>query len=111
MVALGVAAAATAGLLIYKVMSGKAASKADPIESEINAEETLESELENNFFLDSAASLTENEKLIVKWMTDQLDSLKGQSDNNKITVLNRRVQKEDFLRIMMIVEGRANVHC
>lgn len=32
------------------------------------------------------------------------------SDDNKVIVVNRRVQKEDFLRLMMIVEGRANVH-
>lgn len=107
LVALGVAAAATAGLLLYKAFTVKA-QPAEAADSDIPAG-TQEQELENNFFLDPKAPQSESEKLIVKWVSDQLDSLKGQQDDNKILVVNRRLQKEDFLRLMMIIEGRTNV--
>jgi hypothetical protein len=34
----------------------------------------------------------------------------GQQDDEKLTVINRRLQKEDFLRLMMVFEGRAVIY-
>ena len=34
----------------------------------------------------------------------------GQQDDGKLTVINRRLQKEDFLRLMMVFEGRAAIY-
>ena len=70
MLALGVAAVATASFLVYRVVSGKGKNVPDNESEQPHEDETTPEVLENNFFLDPAASHEENEKLIVKWMND-----------------------------------------
>ena len=73
LVALGVAAIATAGYLFMK-QSGqqKAASGQESVkdesESEVAHEETMPEVLENSFFLELSESAKKNEELIIKWV-------------------------------------------
>jgi len=109
MFALGVAAVATAGFLVYRAVSGKGKNVPDT-ESEQPDDETIAEELEVNFFIDPAASHEENEKLIVKWMNNQVEALLGQQGDGKLTVINRKLEMEDFFRLMIIFEGRAVIY-
>jgi len=47
--------------------------------------------LENSFFLDPALASAECEKLIVKWMCDQVDSLRLQNMDGKLNITARKL--------------------
>ena len=70
MFALGVAAAMTAGFLVYRSVTSKGRNVNNNESEAPHEDETDPVVLENNFFLDPSASHEENEKLIVKWMND-----------------------------------------
>ena len=110
-VAVGAAALATAGYLIYKSFTAEKDGKGDndAVSEAGQAVDTEPEYLENAFFLDASAPPRENEERIVKWMNDQVSALLSQNDDGKLSVVDRKLQKEDFLRAMMIIQGRANV--
>lgn len=95
-----VAAVATAGFLFYKKMTANKSSKG-------SREDTDENEpLELSFFLDAAAPIAENEKLIVKWVNDQVKALLSTNDDKKLTVIQRKLRKTDYLAAMVLIFGR-----
>ena len=113
LVALGVAAIATAGYLFMKQSGTKAVPAAESAhgdtESEAAHEETLPEVLENSFFLELSESAKKNEELIVKWMKEQCDVLLSANEDSKLAVVNKKLGKEDFLRTMMIIQNRMYV--
>ena len=112
LVAIGAAAIATAGYLIYKSVTVADSKGADdaPNDNESQAVETEAEVLENGYFLEAELSQArQNEESIVKWMNDQVDALLSQNEDRKLNVVNRKLQKEDFHRVMMIIQCRASV--
>ena len=113
LVALGVAAIATAGYLFMKGSSAskpvQADSARDAGDSETAHEETLPEVLENSFFLELSDTVKKNEELIVKWMKEQCDVLLGANEDQKLAVVDRKLAKEDYLRVMMIIQNRTTV--
>ena len=91
MLALGIAAIATAGYLFFKGRAATGKVCVADSESEQAREETEEpEELPNNFFLDPSATYAENERLIVKWMNDQIEA-------QNFSVVDRKLKNiEDF---------------
>lgn len=106
----GLGAIVAAGIVMYAGKSGKKAKKdlkniassAAPVEETI---ETMEEEedLENSFFIDSKLTSQDVEKLIVKWMKDQIDSLLHQNIETKLNVTDRKLNQDDYYRVMMII--------
>jgi len=91
LLALGIAAIATAGYLFFKGRAAAGKVCVADSESEQAREETEEpEELPNNFFLDPSATYAENERLIVKWMNDQIEA-------QNFSVVDRKLKNiEDF---------------
>ena len=108
LLALSLAAVAAAGLIVYKGMSVKDTKDQDSDRSNsvdpVIEEGTVEDEvLENGFFMDPNATHQECEKLIVKWMNEQIDSLRYQAFDGKLKITARKLNQEDFYRVMMII--------
>ena len=112
LVAIGLAAVATAGFVLYKSVTGNkdGAADAESAFSEADQQQTSpEVELENSFFLDAEKSWSANESAITKWMNDQVESLLSQNEDRKLDVRDRKLSEEDFLRFMLILQGRQAV--
>lgn len=47
----------------------------------------------------------------MKWMSDQIDSLRFQNYESKLKITDRKLSQDDFYRLMMIIQGRYEVMC
>ena len=45
----------------------------------------------------------------MKWMNDQVEALLGQNEDGKLSVVNRKLQKEDYHRVLLIIQCRSAV--
>ena len=105
LVALGLAAVATAGYLLLK-KGGQAAEEPGSEGTMAELDETqTQGVIENNFFMDPEFSLVQKQDKIEKWLKDQLDHLLGQQDDGKLTVIDKKLQKEDYYKIKNMEEG------
>ena len=110
------AGAVAAGMIVYNSMKGKKSKKNQTpeaarkeTEEEEKHVETLQEELENNFFMDPTKSAKENQDIITKWMNDQIDTILGQYFDAKLEVKNLVIKMEDFERVMLIINCRQTV--
>ena len=95
-IAIGLAATAIAGLLIYKTMN------ADKIEEDVIPERF--------FFVDPALSIEDKEAAITKWAKEQVDTLLSNTgDSDTLRAPKGILVKEDFLVLINIVENRIKV--
>lgn len=76
-------------------------------------ESTFEEEeaLEHSFFIDANLTANEADKIILKWMSEQIDDLRFQYYEGKMKITERKLTQDDFFRIMMIIQGRYEVMC
>ena len=92
-IAIGLAATAIAGLLIYRTM--KAEEEVVP---------------DRFFFIDPALSIDEKDAAITKWAKEQVDSLlQSVGDSDTLRAPKGILVKEDFLILVNIVENRVKV--
>ena len=45
----------------------------------------------------------------MQWLQNQVEALLGQQDDRKLTVISRRLQQEDYQRLMILIEARGSV--
>ena len=103
LVVAGLAAVATVSYLLFSRGGSKAAAAAVDSESDAAHEETLPEVLENSFFLEFADGAKKNEELITKWMQEQCNVLLNTNEDQKLALVDRKLSKEDYLRVMMII--------
>ena len=98
-IAIGLAATAIAGLLIYKTIN---ADKTEAEEPEVIPERF--------FFVDPALSIEDKEAAITKWAKEQVDTLlQNTGDSDTLRAPKGILVKEDFLVLINIVENRIKV--
>ena len=94
-IAIGLAATAIAGLLIYKTINAD------------KTEEEPEVIPERFFFVDPALSIEDKEAAITKWAKEQVDTLlQNTGDSDTLRAPKGILVKEDFLVLINIVENR-----
>jgi len=103
-IAIGLAATAIAGLLLYKTIN---ASKGEGEDGKSDEPEVIPDRF---FFIDPALSIEDKEAAITKWAKEQVDSLlQSVGDSDTLRAPKGILVKEDFLILVNIVENRIKV--
>jgi hypothetical protein len=111
-----VAAAAVAGFVLYKTLSGGDSGKKSSKDKQPAAdadkkvtEEEEEKEIPTFLFMDPELDQEEKESQIKEWVKNAVENLMSSNEDGKLPVSQMTMNEEDFTTVTTIVANRVKV--
>jgi hypothetical protein len=111
-----VAAAAVAGFVLYKTLSGGDSGKKSSKDKQPAAdadkkvtEEEEEKEIPTFLFMDPELDQEEKESQIKEWVKNAVENLMSSNEDGKLPVSKMTMNEEDFTTVTTIVANRVKV--